>query len=189
MPCALPCACPFTKAVSLNLAKARQILVDSGVTTLTPNNDTTGPVADAWKAADFQTWNYSYNIGHDFREDLGVYLMYALDLIGIEVVHQGMTWSDFIHRAYGYMEPGGYDSLELYFIGWGPDYLSPYNMITPLFSNKSASNSAQYHNHDVEVLLGEVLLENNAAKRAELYSNILNQIVEVDMSPPAFGRW
>ncbi len=177
---------PNIKTATLDLAKARQILVDAGITTLIANNDTTGPIADAWKAADFQTWNYSYNIGNDFREDLLVLLQNNLDLIGIEVIDQGMSYEDFIYRAYGYMEPGGYDSLELYWIGWGPDFLSPFNMIAPLFSNQSTSNSAQYHNHTVEMWFGKVLSETNATKREGLYSKILHQIIEVDM-PHAFG--
>ena len=132
---------PNIKAATCDLARARQILVDGGITTLTANNDTTGPIADAWKAADFQSWNYSYNTDNWFRADLGVLLKHNLDQIGINVIDQGMSWTDYMSVAYGSMEPRGYDSLELYWVGWGPDYLSPYNMIALLFSNQSASNS------------------------------------------------
>jgi len=176
---------PNIKAATWDLAKARQILVDAGITTLTANNDTTGPIADAWKAADFQSWNYSYNIGSRFRRDLGVLLKDNLDLIGIEVIDQGMSWTDFMNITYGYMGPDGYDSLGLHTMGWAPDYLSAYNMIAPIFSNRSTFNSAQYHNHSVEMWLDEVQSETNATKRAELYPKILHQIVEVDM-PYAF---
>lgn len=176
---------PNIKAATWDLAKARQILVNAGITTLTANDDTTGPIADAWKAADFQSWNYSYDIGNRFRRDLGVLLKDNLDLIGIEVIDQGMSWADFMNISYGYLEPGGYDSLEFHCMEWGPDYLSAYNMIAPNFSNRSTFNSVQYHNHSVEMWLDEVQSETNATKRAELYSKILHQIVEVDM-PFAF---
>jgi len=172
---------PNIKAATWNLAKARQILVDAGITNLTANNDTTGPIADAWKATDFQSWEYWYNIGNVFREDLGVLLMNNLDQIGINVLDGGWTPGDFL-----FGDPFDYDSLELFWIGWGPDYLSPYNMIAPFFSNQSISNAAQYHNQSVEMWLDEVLSETNTTKRAELYSKILHQIVEVDM-PHAFG--
>ncbi len=175
------------KAATWDLAHARSLVQGMGFATgLVADNLTTGANADAWKALSLQTWNYSYNIDNDFRKDLYPVLENNLDLVGIDVVDQGMTWSDFIYRAYGYMEPGGYDSLELYWIGWGPDYLSPFNMIAPLFSNKSTSDSAQYYNADVEQWLEDVLVETNAAARAVLYSKILHQIVEVDM-PHAFG--
>ncbi|MHA1669664.1 MAG: ABC transporter substrate-binding protein [Promethearchaeota archaeon] len=175
------------KAATWDLAKARTIVQSMGFATgLTADNETTGSNADAWRALDIVSWNYSYNTDNEFRADLGVLLKDNLDLIGIDVVDQGMSWSDFIYRAYGYMEPGGYDSLMLYWIGWGPDYLSPFNMIAPLFSNKSSSDSAQYYNADVEQWLADVLVETNATKREILYSKILHQIVEVDM-PHAFG--
>jgi len=180
-----PMSDPNIKAATWNLTKARQVLVDAGITNLTANNDTTGPIADAWKSADFQSWNYSYNIGNAFREDLGVLLTVCLDLIGVEVIDQGMTYDDFLNRAYGLVEPDAYDSMEIFFVGWDPDYLTPYNTIASLFSNQSLFNSAQYHNHDVEIWLAEVLSEINATKRAELYSKILHQIIVIDM-PHAF---
>jgi ABC-type transport system substrate-binding protein len=170
---------PNIQAADYNLTKAREIVVSMGYGDM-------GWTDAQWIAAEFATWNYTYNIGNDFREDLLILLQDNLDLIGITIIDQGMSWADFIYRAYGYMEPGGYDSLMIYWIGWGPDYLSPFNMIAPLFSNKSASNAAQYWNHNVETWLAEVLVETNAASRQALYSNILHQIVEVDM-PHAFG--
>jgi peptide/nickel transport system substrate-binding protein len=170
---------PNVQAATYDLTQARQIVVSMGFGDM-------GWTDAQWSAATFATWNYTYNIGNDFREDLLILLQNNLDLIGIEVIDQGMSWADFIYRAYGYMEPGGYDSLMIYWIGWGPDYLSPFNMIAPLFSNKSASNAAQYHNHDVEMWLDQVLQETDPVARQALYTNILTQIVEVDM-PHAFG--
>jgi ABC-type transport system substrate-binding protein len=170
---------PNIQAATYNLTKARELVVSMGFGSM-------GWTDAQWQAATFATWNYTYNIGNDFREDLLVLLQDNLDLLGIEIIDQGMSWADFIYRAYGYMEPGGYDSLMIYWIGWGPDYLSPFNMIAPLFSNKSASNAAQYWNHNVETWLAEVLVETDAVARQALYSQILHQIVEVDM-PHAFG--
>jgi len=165
------------QAATYNLTKAREVVVSMGF----GNMDWT----DAqWIAANFAAWNYSYNIGNSFREDLLILLTYNLDLIGINVIDTGMSWAEFINTAYGYW--GGYDSLEFFWIGRGPSYLSPFNMIAPLFSNKSAFNAAQYHNHDAEMWLDQVLTETDAATRQALYTNILHQIVEVDM-PHAFG--
>ena len=175
------------KAATWDLAHARSLVQSMGFATgLIADNATTGTNDAAWKALSLATWNYSYNSGNQFRADLGVLLLENLNHIGIDVVDQGMSWSDFIYRAYGYMEPGGYDSLMLYWIGWGPDYLSPFNMIAPLFSNLSASDSCQYYNEDVEKWLAEVLEETDPIARDALYTKILHQIVEVDM-PHAFG--
>jgi peptide/nickel transport system substrate-binding protein len=177
---------PNIIAANWDLTKARQILVNAGITNLTANNDTTGPVADAWRSADLKSWNYSYPIWDDLREDFGVLLTDNLDLIGINVITQALPRDEFFNRIYGYNGPGGYDQLELYWAFWSPDFLSPYNMIVSLFSNLSISNSAQYYNHTVEMWLKQVLSETNIIKRNELYSKILHQIVEVDM-PHVFG--
>ena len=174
------------QAADWNLTKARTIVQSMGLgLALLADDDTTGANSIAWKALSLKTWNYTYNIGNAFREDMGVLLANNLDLIGINVVDEGISWSDFLDRVYGYA-PGGYDSVRLYWIGWGPDYLSPFNMIDPLFSNTSTSNAAQYYNAEVQAWLAEVLTETNATLREILYSKILHQIVEVDM-PHAFG--
>jgi len=173
------------QAADYDLAQARTIMNSMFDTGLTANADTTGSVSTSWKALNLATWNYTYNVGNAFREDFGVLLADNLDQIGINVVDEGISWSDFLDRAYGYA-PGGYDSVRLYWIGWGPDYLSPFNMIDPLFSATSTSNAAQYNNTQVQAWLAEVLEETDAGARDILYSKILHQIVEVDM-PHAFG--
>ena len=180
---------PNIKAATWDLAKSRGIVkgmfpVETAL--LLADNDTTGANAIAWRGTTIKSWNYSYNTDNNFRVDLGVLLTDNLDLMGINVIDQPMSWADFIYRAYGYMEPGGYDSLMLYWIGWGPDYLEPFNMIAPLFSNKSASDSCQYYNASVEQWLADVLVTTDPIARDALYTQILHQIVEVDM-PHAFG--
>ena len=175
------------QAATYDLAHARTIVQSMGFASgLVADAATTGANADAWRALALESMNYSYNIGNEFREDLGVLLDDNLDQIGINVIDKGCSWSDFITPSCFIMGPRFYDSLELFWVGWGPDYLSPYNMITPLFSNRSASNIVRYHSQAVEMWLDDVLSETNATKREELYSKILHQIVEIDM-PHAFG--
>jgi peptide/nickel transport system substrate-binding protein len=175
------------KAATYDLAKARTIIQSMGLATgLIADNDSDGEGNSlAWRNLALKSWNYTYNVGNDFRADMGILLANNLNEIGINVVDEGVSWSDFLDRAYGYA-PGGYDTVRLYWIGWGPDYLSAFNMIDPLFSSTSTSNAAQYNNTDVQGWLAEVLVETNATKRSWLYSKILTQIVEVDM-PHVFG--
>ncbi len=167
---------PNIQAATYNLTKAREIVVSMGFGDM-------GWSDAQWQAANFKSWNYTYNIGNDFREDLLILLQDNLDLIGITVIDMGWSW------GWPWWPPRptiDWTLQDFYWLGWGPDYLSPFNMIAPIFSNKSASNNVQYQNHDVEMWLDQVLEEPNAAARKELYSQILHQIVEVDM-PHAFG--
>ena len=169
------------KAANWDLAYARSLVQSMSLGTgLIADNDTTGVNALAWRASSLQSWEYWNSMGNVMREDIGILLADNLDLIGIDVIFRNWNPFEFIPN------PLDFYSMELYWIGWEPDYLSPYNMIVTLFSNQSAYNFAQYHNHNVEMWLDEVLLETNATKRAELYSKILHQIVEEDM-PHAFG--
>jgi len=173
-----PMSDPSIQAATYNLTKAREIVVSMGF-------GDTGWTDAQWQAASFAAWNFTYYIGNAFREDFGILLMNNLDLIGIEIFDQGGGWSDF-HIWRPSWPPDDINLHHLYWINVNPYYLSPYEMIFRLFSNRSTSNFVNYHNHTVEMWLDEVLSETNATKRAELYSKILHQIVEVDM-PHVFG--
>lgn len=178
---------PTIQAPTYNLTKAREIVVSMGFGDM-------GWSDAQWQSVSLKSFNYTYKIGHEFQECLLLFLRDNLALIGIEVIDQGMDWADFYYIPYGLRRTYYIDSLELFWAGWGPMYLSPYSMITTLFSNKSNidfyghffMNLASYYNHSIEMWLDEVLRETNPTRRAELYSKILHQIVKVDM-PHAFG--
>jgi len=148
-----------------------------------------------------RSFSYSYNVGNQMREDMLALLMRDLPRVGITVVGYGMTWSEVIYRLY---EVGNLDrnDLELWWIGWGPDYNDPSNFINPLFTNRSvASNGAQYNGYEaaketgrdpmdlwdnVQLLMEKGLAETNATDRATIYSRIQTLLVEEDF-PWLFG--
>ena len=155
---------------------------------------------DNWRTADFITYKYTYNIGNSFREDMLIYLFDALKDIGIKVVNDGMTWGEFVYRLY---EIGSLnrDMLDLFFVGWIPDYNDPSNYINPLFTNKTVgSNGGQYDGFlaaaeagrdqfalmdNVQLLMEAALAETNPTTRQTLYSRIQYLLVEEDV-PWAF---
>ncbi|MFX0076183.1 MAG: ABC transporter substrate-binding protein, partial [Candidatus Hermodarchaeota archaeon] len=174
------------QAAKYNLTKARELVVSMGYGDMTWNDA-------QWKAVTFSSWNYTYLIGHDFREDFLIYLKDSLEQIGIEIIDLGIGWLDF--KYHQNFSPFDYlETVHLYWGGWGsyypggfyPDYLSPYNFVFKLFSNRSILNAFHYQSQDVEIWFDQVLKEVNAATRQGLYTNILHQIVEIDM-PHAFG--
>ncbi len=145
--------------------------------------------------------SFTYNVGNQMREDMLTLLMRDLPRIGITVIGYGMTWSEYIYRLY---EIGNLnrDMLELFWIGWGPDYNDPSNFINPLFTNRSvASNGAQYNGYlaaieagrnatylwdNVQLLMEEGLAETDATIRTAIYLRIQELLVEEDM-PWVFG--
>jgi len=157
-----------------NLTKAREYMVSMGYGDLGWSNA-------QWQAATFATFNYTYNIGNSFRENLLILLQDNLDLIGIEVIDAGMTWSEYINRLYY-----SHDMLQLYWIGWLADYNDPSNFINPLFSNTSINNAAQVNDPYLESLMEAGLEETNPILREAIYDEIQRYIVE-DLMPWAFG--
>jgi len=120
-----------------NVTHARKVVQSMGFGTGL-DSKYPGTTEDQWKAASFMSLNYTYNTGNQVREDILTLLQNNLDLIGIDVVDAGTTWGDFLTKLYIHHE-----QLNLYFVGWMPDYNDPSNFINPLFHNTSSSNSAQ----------------------------------------------
>jgi len=159
----------------LNLTVARQILIDAGVA---PAGAGDHLADDAWwttlAASDpIATYNYSWNTGNSVREDLGVLTKSNLEKIGVFVELTGMVWADYLERLLG-----DFDKLQLYMIGWGPDYNDPSNFINPLFSNTSASNGAQVNDPQLQEWMSEGLGETDPAARRDLYYQMQEYIVE-----------
>ncbi|MHA1914255.1 MAG: ABC transporter substrate-binding protein [Promethearchaeota archaeon] len=168
-----------------NLTIARQTLiddpgVDTGTLTANSNDEDTN-----WEAANLRNLNYSYNTDNWFRADLYVVLSEWLEDIGIALEDGGTDWAYFLYRAYGYV-PGGYDELQLYWVGWGPDYQDPMNMIQPLFTNNSVSNSAQVNDHWLETKVAEYYAEPLEANRIQIIKDLSNYIAGT-LYPHVFG--
>jgi len=159
-------------------------------------NVTVGSINEPdWEGATFATFNYTYDFGNSFREDILVLLQDNLGEIGIVVEDAGMTWEEFIYRL---NEMGSLhrNMMQLYWISWGPDYNDPSNFINPLFTNRSiASNGAQYNgyeaakeagrnplllNDNVQLLMEAGLSETNPVAREALYDRIQELLIEED---------
>jgi peptide/nickel transport system substrate-binding protein len=126
------------------------------------------------------TYNYTWNSGNSFRQDLGILVRANLEQIGIRVELCPMTWAEYLDRLYG-----EYDKLMLYMIGWGPDYNDPSNFINPLFSNTSHSNAAQVNDPDLQDMMMEGLQVTDPDERRDLYYDLQAYIVE-DLMPWVF---
>ncbi|MBD3197087.1 MAG: hypothetical protein GF317_18680 [Candidatus Lokiarchaeota archaeon] len=151
-----------------DLAQARQILIDAGIAPASfgANND---PTDVDWLNANLLTVNYTGNIGNSFREDLLVVLQEWYSYIGINVVDNLITWDSYLDIL---LTPSRYDELELYFIGWAPDYKSAWNMMDPLFNPASASNSAQVDDPYLTAELAAIVAENDPVARSAMIKNL-----------------
>ena len=154
-----------------------------------------GPDEAVWQASSFFTVNFTYNTGNLFREAILILLQNNLGKIGIVVENAGVTWEQFIHRLYE-VDALHRNMLQLYWIGWGPDYNDPSNFINPLFTNRSvASNGAQYNgytaaieagrdplalNDNVQLLMEAGIVETDPITREAIYDRIQELLIEED---------
>ncbi|NHJ23032.1 MAG: ABC transporter substrate-binding protein [Candidatus Lokiarchaeota archaeon] len=183
---------------TFNVTKARELMVGMGYGSMAW---TDAQWTTAASTTPFATFNYTYNIGNDMRENMLSVLTDNLGMIGVAVEDAGGTWANFIYSLY---ELGGRfrDQVQIYWLGWIPDYNDPSNYINPLFTNRSvASNGAKYNGYlsaieagrdplllddNVQLLMETALLEPNGPTRQGYYDRIQQLLVEEDM-PWAYG--
>jgi ABC-type transport system substrate-binding protein len=166
-------------AADYDLLIARQTLIDAG---LAPGLPATGdPTNPQWLAANLATFTYSYNWDNQFRSDLYVALENWMDLIGVTILDDGLTWDDFLKKLFI-----NYDKLDLYWGGWAPDYLDPFNMLNPLFNPLSYSNIAQVNDTTLTDLMVLALTIVDDTARNNIYKHI-QWYLEESLYPHAFG--
>jgi ABC-type transport system substrate-binding protein len=138
-----------------------------------------------WSAAQFipttgggnftnNQWNFRHRQGSHFMELLIQRFGEDMDLIGIDIVQQVLTWDQFIRL--GQLHP---ERLHIYYVGWGPDYFETFNMIDPLVNPASASNFARINDAHLNNLLAVTAAETNTAARYALYKQIQGYIIDV----------
>lgn len=182
------------EAAILDLTVARQALIDGGLINMSyyaldyfevPESDFNVTSPDAmWE--EIATWdpviayNYTYNIGSSTRYDLGLAIKDDLAKIGVQMSMTGVSWSQFLRKAFIANE-----ELELYLLGWAPDYNDASNYINPLFSNTSSSNGPGLNDPLVQQWMMDALATTNTTERTEIYSDIQDRLVE-ELYPWAF---
>ena len=119
-----------------DLTAARQYLIDASLTSLAA----TDPDAD-WIAltasTPIATYNVSYREGSATWGTLAELLADNAELIGIEITEEPMDSASLDLRV---NIPANHHLVRLFFLGWGPDYLDPHNMIYDAFSGPEANN-------------------------------------------------
>ena len=167
----------------LNLTRARQVMQSMGFGVgFDVNND--ADWVNQESTSPFAIFNYSYIFG-TFREDILVLLQDDLSKIGIRVTGAGMTGQEFFGKLLD-IPPHSKNQLELFWLGWFPDYSDPSNIINNLFSKNSVSNFAQVDDDLVQEWMEEALITINPAERKVLYDKIQQRLIEV-VFPWAWG--
>lgn len=157
---------------------------DLNMSTLSTNSDWRDLVADG---NELMLLNYTYNIGNPTREAILPLLQSDMPEIGIKIEDAGMTWPSFLDRG---DERGLYhrNMLQLWWIGWAPDYPDPENYINTFLTNETiAFNWMQYNNPGaqgndwhVQDWMMEAATITDMAARQVLYDKIQKKVIEID---------
>ncbi len=175
------------KAPYYNLTIARQTIIDDPGINTTGLSASINPHDVAWESANLTIFNFSYNNDNWFRADLYFVLKEWLLDIGIILEDAGTDWPTYILFRYFRWYPPNYDEYQLFWRAWGPDYLDPMNIITPIFSNTSIySNAAQVNDPILEKMITDYLSETLEAVRIATIKNI-TEYLATELYPHAFG--
>ena len=92
--------------------------------------------------------------------------------LGLEVESVGIfEFSDRLNR----MDDG---ELGVFIAGWCADYADPQNFLDVLFHSESESNNFAYRNPDLDALLEEAAIEQDTARRINLYQQAEHMILD-----------
>ncbi|NVM17779.1 MAG: hypothetical protein HWN80_08680 [Candidatus Lokiarchaeota archaeon] len=167
---------------TLDLTIARSVMNSMGFGTGLVTDQDWIDVAES--PTPFLAVNYTYNLGNKFREDCYVLLESNFANIGIKVIDAGAEWEIYLDKLYNV--DGGWDKLQIWWIGWIPDYNDPSNYVNSLMSNVSSSASTQCSTPELEAFMLAGLEETDQDIRRQIYHDMQKYIVE-ELRPWAFG--
>ena len=103
-----------------------------------------------WLAKNFYTFKFYIPEGSTTITEMGIAFNNDMNHIGVSVTNDVMDWETYIWTTVH--DP---DRLNIFYTGWGPDYMDPWNMIEPLLNNKSNANHIQVQDYELHKLLWE----------------------------------
>ncbi|MFX0005947.1 MAG: ABC transporter substrate-binding protein [Promethearchaeota archaeon] len=189
VPSGFPAHNSSTRGADYNIPIARTFMQSMGfgvgwdVGTMHGDIFTPGANETLWTSAQFipdignfsnNQWNFRHRQGSHFMVLLIQRFTEDMDLIGVDVVPQILTWDQFIRM--GQLHP---ERLHIYYLGYGPDYFETFNMIDPLVNNASASNFARINDPHLQDLLEQTVAETNTTARYILYQRLQGYIIDV----------
>jgi peptide/nickel transport system substrate-binding protein len=128
----------------------------------------------AWSTLNLLTYLVYEPEGSPTSIDMDIALAIDMDRIGITVTPDIMDWEEYID-----VSTHNPDQLEIWYTGWGPDYLDPFNMIEPLLSNLSSANHIQNNDPLIMGWLADYEQETDPTAKGVLLNKIQRRAVNV----------
>ena len=138
---------------------------------------------DDWKDLDIRTMHINEHSGGGLATDLTLICRASWDLIGVSVDETVREWTQYLNV--GELTPWEMDGG---FVGWGPDYLNPYNMIDPLFNLASGSCFSRINDTSSGGLTAQLtaaILETDYNAQLVLWADLQSYLYDVRFDNPA----
>jgi peptide/nickel transport system substrate-binding protein len=166
-------------AANFDVIHARQILVDNNICSYNVNE------GDLWiNAANnnpIATYTYADILSSPFSIDVGNLILDNLEKIGIKVIIDSMEWYEFLIRML--FEP---DTIDLFYMGWIPDYNDPSTIVNLLLSNdRPTTNFVHADDPYLQDLINSAITETDQSIRRTIYSEMQRYLVE-DLMPMVY---
>jgi len=168
------------RAPYYNTTIARQAMImafpnkTSGVTAQAYGEDAVND--QAWSDLTLVTYNVAEIMGIPILQEMVSVLAIDMDRIGITITPDPMN-------IFFYFDVliNDIDRIDMFYLGWGPDYIDPFNMIEPLLNNASSANHLQLKDQQILDWLVEYEETDplDTAKRAELLWKIQHRAINV----------
>ena len=99
--------------------------------------------------------------------------------LDVQIEFQEVEWATFLQEIDN-------KQLQLFSLGWSPDYPDPHTFVDVLFRSDSTINPTGYANEEVDALLDEATTEPDPARRIQLYQQAEQIIVNEATWLPMF---
>jgi ABC-type transport system substrate-binding protein len=136
----------------------------------------------AWKALSLIDLEMNEHSGGGLSTDLSLIAEASFDLIGVDVTVTVREWGEYLDV--GELTPW---EMDCGFVGWGPDYLNPYNMIDPLYNLASGSCFSRINDTSSGGLteqLQAAVEETDYATQLTLWENLQSYLYDVRFEHP-----
>jgi peptide/nickel transport system substrate-binding protein len=165
----------------LNRATARSILLADPVygplctaAGLSASSTDAQWIAVADGATPLAHYNYSWNLGNTYRQNVGLRLQFDMRYIGMRLDVNGIAWGDLLDDIIV-----SRDRMDMYMLGWAPDYLDPENYFNPIWSITSDIDGGNFNDSICEGLMAAGLTTTNPVAREAIYQQLQQRMVEV----------
>lgn len=160
----------FTEGVKI----ARDLMKSMWSEALSWDSNYPGTSETEWKTNTFRNLEFNrWWTGFESSLKLKQLLFTYWDLIGIDFyITAWASWDD--------PEPTQPWEVDLWYIGWCPDYLNPYSIFDPLFNLESSACFSRINDTSLIEMMNNATSEINREKQMEIYKNIQSYIFDIN---------